>query len=466
MLEGRNFWELVEKRAARTPDDVMTVDEDDREITFGGYRDAALLRGRRAGRTRHRRGRRRVVAAPDLARVADPARRAGPSGRRPEPDHPDLPRPRGRLRHRARPAPSSSSCPAMWRGFDYEAMAERHRGRAAPGLEVLVCDTATLPDGDPATLPPAPPSRPTAPTRPVTLALLHVGHHRRPEGRAPHRRRRSSSRRRGMCERPRRCADGDRNGSGLPVHPHRRASIWLCLEPHVRAARNVLIEAFDPTDALPAARAARTSPWRARARPFHMAYLDGAARAARRAAVPEPARTAPAVAHPSRPQLHYDVQGRARRRRHRVGLGPHRVRPSSPWPAPPTPTTSSPPPRARAMPGVAAACVVTADGTVAGVGEEGELRAKAPQLIRGYLDASLDADAFDEDGWFRTGDLGVIDDAGLRRDHRPPQGRHHPQGREHLGQGGRGPALRAPEGGRRRRHRPARRRHAASGCAR
>ena len=27
MLEGRNFWELVEKRVARTPDDVMTVDE-------------------------------------------------------------------------------------------------------------------------------------------------------------------------------------------------------------------------------------------------------------------------------------------------------------------------------------------------------------------------------------------------------------------------------------------------------
>ena len=29
-------------------------------------------------------------------------------------------------------------------------------------------------------------------------------------------------------------------------------------------------------------------------------------------------------------------------------------------------------------------------------------------MFRGYLDASLDADAFDEDGWFRTGDLGVI----------------------------------------------------------
>ena len=28
-------------------------------------------------------------------------------------------------------------------------------------------------------------------------------------------------------------------------------------------------------------------------------------------------------------------------------------------------------------------------------------------LMRGYLDSSLDADAFDDDGYFRTGDLGV-----------------------------------------------------------
>ena len=37
---------------------------------------------------------------------------------------------------------------------------------------------------------------------------------------------------------------------------------------------------------------------------------------------------------------------------------------------------------------------------------------RAPQVCRGYLDASLDAAAFDEHGYFRTGDLGRIDAEG------------------------------------------------------
>jgi len=62
----------------------------------------------------------------------------------------------------------------------------------------------------------------------------------------------------------------------------------------------------------------------------------------------------------------------------------------------------------KAMPGVELR-VVTLDGRPAGVGEEGELRARAPQLMKGYLDASLDVEAFDEHGFLRTGDLGTID---------------------------------------------------------
>jgi acyl-CoA synthetase (AMP-forming)/AMP-acid ligase II len=55
---------------------------------------------------------------------------------------------------------------------------------------------------------------------------------------------------------------------------------------------------------------------------------------------------------------------------------------------------------------------VVIDGRVCGPNEEGELRVRGPQVCLGYLDSALDADAFDEDGWFRTGDLGVVDEGG------------------------------------------------------
>jgi acyl-CoA synthetase (AMP-forming)/AMP-acid ligase II len=52
------------------------------------------------------------------------------------------------------------------------------------------------------------------------------------------------------------------------------------------------------------------------------------------------------------------------------------------------------------------------DGVEAPPGTEGELQVRGPQVCSGYVDSSLDADAFTADGWFRTGDLGVIDDEG------------------------------------------------------
>lgn len=43
------------------------------------------------------------------------------------------------------------------------------------------------------------------------------------------------------------------------------------------------------------------------------------------------------------------------------------------------------------------------------IAEDGEIWAKGPELFLGYRDASLDAEAFDAEGFFRTGDLGVLD---------------------------------------------------------
>ena len=51
--------------------------------------------------------------------------------------------------------------------------------------------------------------------------------------------------------------------------------------------------------------------------------------------------------------------------------------------------------------------IVTADGSVAAPGSEGEVRVKGPMLFAGYTDPSLNDEAFDDEGRFCTGDLGV-----------------------------------------------------------
>ena len=46
-------------------------------------------------------------------------------------------------------------------------------------------------------------------------------------------------------------------------------------------------------------------------------------------------------------------------------------------------------------------------------GVEGELHVRGPERMLGYLDAEDNRAALDQEGWFRTGDVGVLDDAGF-----------------------------------------------------
>jgi acyl-CoA synthetase (AMP-forming)/AMP-acid ligase II len=43
---------------------------------------------------------------------------------------------------------------------------------------------------------------------------------------------------------------------------------------------------------------------------------------------------------------------------------------------------------------------------------DGEIRVRGPMVCKGYTDPALDADAFDDDGFFRTGDLGELREDG------------------------------------------------------
>ena len=44
--------------------------------------------------------------------------------------------------------------------------------------------------------------------------------------------------------------------------------------------------------------------------------------------------------------------------------------------------------------------------------DDGEIFSRGPDLCLGYTDAAMTRRAFDDDGWYRTGDVGVIDDDG------------------------------------------------------
>jgi non-ribosomal peptide synthetase component E (peptide arylation enzyme) len=59
--------------------------------------------------------------------------------------------------------------------------------------------------------------------------------------------------------------------------------------------------------------------------------------------------------------------------------------------------------------------IVETNGADVRPGEEGEIWARSPEVFRGYRNPALDEEAFDADGWFRTGDLGRVDADGYLR---------------------------------------------------
>jgi len=56
--------------------------------------------------------------------------------------------------------------------------------------------------------------------------------------------------------------------------------------------------------------------------------------------------------------------------------------------------------------------LVDEDGAEAGEGERGEIFSRGPDCCMGYTDPALSAAGFDADGWYATGDIGVLDEEG------------------------------------------------------
>ncbi len=62
--------------------------------------------------------------------------------------------------------------------------------------------------------------------------------------------------------------------------------------------------------------------------------------------------------------------------------------------------------------GAAEIKIVDDGGRALPPGQEGEIYGRAPECFLGYRNPELDVEAFTADGWFRTGDLGVVDAEG------------------------------------------------------
>ena len=396
MLEARNLWELVERRAEATPD--ARSRPSTRTAARSPWPELKARRERAAaGLARLGIGEGDVVSwqLPDLARVDGARARAGPPRRDPEPDAADLPPARGRLHHPPGRRPSCSSCPATWRGLRLRgdgraaiASASRARPRGAGGRPGAAA-------GRPVDAAAAAGATRTADD--AASAGTSTRRARRPTRRAP--------------STPTRTIMAGAVGHVRAARGHRRRTARRCVFPFTHIGGiGWLFSAL--AYGLPDCRTSRRS-----TRQGHVAMLQQHERHHRRGghAVPHglPRRTSAStpgdaplfpnvrVLHgggaPKPPQLHYDIKAEiggvgivsgyglteapivamASVRRHRRGARQHRG------------------PGA----GAASSCGPSrSTARSAGIGEEGEIRVKAPQLMKGYLDASLDAEAFDEDG--------------------------------------------------------------------
>jgi len=428
MIEAGTLVELASARAEATPDALMLVDEHSRRMSFAEYLQAVERTAAGFSDLGVRQG---SVVSWMLPTWIESFVLAGALSRLGAVQNPILPiyreREVGFVTTQAQT--EMIVVPGTWRGFDYQAMAEEIAGRTPGGMQVVVC-AKDLPAGNPSSLPPFDPTASPAggqearpgdaaseadeeghPARrlgrqgePVRWVFYTSGTTADPKG-AMHTDATLMAVARGMTE----CLEfgpEDRNALAFPF-THVAGPIWLitCL---MTGGATIIMERFDPDEAIPLlAREGVTMAGSGTA--FHQAYL-----AAQRAKGKDPIfprlRCCPGGGAPKPPMLHFEVKQE---------LGGAGI--ISGWGLTEAPILTmgrfgDPDDKlanteGRPMPGVELR-VVGPGEEVLPRGREGELRAKAPQMMVGYVDSSLDAEAFDGEGFFRTGDLGVIDGEG------------------------------------------------------
>ena len=403
VLTGGNLWELLSARVAATPDLEMLADERGGRLTYGAF--AAEAESVAAGIAALGVGAGDVVSW-ILPSWLDAVVLSAALSRIDVVQNPIIPIYRER---------EVSFCtrqtgakllivPGVWRGFDYGAMADAVAAKNEH-LDIVIAPRGELPHGDPAMLPPITPAPESPDDAPVRWLMYTSGTTSEPKGaiHTDH-----SLGLVGLAMGARLDArHRDRSGIAFP-YTHIAGPTWMFSSLQYGSVL-LFAESFDAKDT-PAYFSRERVTHAGSGTAFHLAYIA--------AQLEQPdvrlfarLKNCPGGGAPKPPQIHADVQRVLGGRGVLAGWGLTEV-PILTMAMAKNSDDKLATTEGFAMPGVEL-IAVKSDGSLAEPGEEGELRAKAPQMMKGYVDASLDAAAFDANGYFRTGDLGVIDAEGF-----------------------------------------------------
>ena len=396
-IDAPTLWGHVVARAAATPDATLAVDETGRSITFGEYllaceKAAAGLAelGVRAG----------TPVSWQLPTWIESIVLVGALSRLGAQQNPLLHIYRDREVGFALEQTGAALMivPSEWKGFNFEEMATR---LAPAGCRVLVADRQ-LPEGSPNSLP----DEPAADGNVMRWVFYTSGTTADPKG-AQHTDRTIRAAAMGMVE-PLDVTGADRSALVFPF-THIGGICWLYAA-LITGCTLVIDEGFGPATVEHLRRHDITLAGSGTA--FHQLYLNEQRKLPAGEKLFPSVRAYPGGAAPKPPQLHFDLKAEI------GGVGIVSGYGLTECPILSMASIHDSDEELAHSEGKPTAGVeiriVAGDGSLAtkGDGRDGELRVKAPQLFLGYLDASLNAAAFDEDGYFRTGDLGHQDALG------------------------------------------------------
>jgi acyl-coenzyme A synthetase/AMP-(fatty) acid ligase len=401
LYDARTFWELVTARAALSPDHPMLVDEAGRSLTFGdlasraehvaaGFYDLGVREGMTVSWQLPTRIE-TIVASVALSRLGAVQNPIIHIYRERE------------VGYVLRECAATLFCvPGEWRGFDYSAMAKR----VVAGLDhpVQILETFdSLPEGNPAVLPP--PATPPAAGEDAPIRWLYYTS--------------------GTTSNPKGVRHTDETllagGIGLAVALDMQPSdVGSMAFPFAHIAGpdylgimlmhgfpSVLLETFVPADAVDFySRNGVTMAGGSTA--FYLAFLAEQRKNPSEKVIPT-LRMLTGGGAPKPPEVFYEVQ-----REIGVpvvhGYGMTEV---------PMISNGSPHDTDEQLANTDGAPVrgadvkiARSDGTRAPAGVDGEVRVRGAMVCKGYTDPALTADAFDDEGYFSTGDIGHLREDG------------------------------------------------------